>query len=105
MLGAFIFSAEPDPGAICLSMRWGPNRRPMGLILVPASVEHRIVQTNLPQVDEEFRLSLALAYAITLGVETGASIYLTGDASVWNRDWGPLVAAGQMERVFVANRQ
>ena len=104
MLGAFIFSATPDPGAICLSLRWGASRRPMALIVVPPNVEEQIVRRRLPPVDEELRLSLALAYAITLSLETGSSLRLTGDISVWNRDWGPLVAVGQMERAFVASR-
>jgi hypothetical protein len=46
---------------------------------------------DLPPTGEEMKLHVAISYAVMLGMLFDWSMYLTGDRSIRDPSWGPLV--------------
>jgi hypothetical protein len=91
VIGAFVFSDSPVSDSIALELRKGARGRPLGFIVVPAEIERQLPSKGLPPTDEEMKLPVAISYAVMLGMLFGRSMYLTGDRSIWDPSWGPLV--------------
>ena len=94
MLGAFVFCDTDDEGSVRVALRRTPAGERVGQVLLPGSVAFELAQKAYPSVAQPLPLPSAFSYAVYLAMTTGLPLRVTGDASVWDDRWGPLIASG-----------
>ena len=91
MIGHFFFATEIVEGCICVEMRWNDGKRE-GVLHIPPLAADQLRLSGLQQFEtgSAYRFTMALGIGVGLGILTSTPLYLTGDMSVWDNQWGRL---------------
>jgi hypothetical protein len=101
VIGTFHYSGEADAGAVSVRMAWRDSER-MGRLVLAPELHASLSASAYPALDSEgLALESALSYAVFIAMSAEIPLVLTGDRSVWNKQWGNLLplAAADEERV------
>lgn len=92
MIGHFTY-AETDPDwAVAVSMSWRDDGQPVGRLHIPDQVLALTQGTDYESIrsGEVFVLPIALGLGVMLAALTHSALCLSGDETVWPREWGRL---------------
>lgn len=89
MIGDFRFEAAPLSQHVSVSLFWEGDAR-MAKIVAPAVIGLHAARNDLPPIGPAMPVASALAYAVFLAAGTGTPLTISGDHTVWPKEWGNL---------------
>jgi hypothetical protein len=91
VIGNFFFATEVVEGCICVEMRWKDSERE-GVLHIPPRAAEQLRLSGLQQFEtgSAYRFTMAMGIGVGLGLLTTTPLYLIGDVSVWEKQWGRL---------------
>ncbi len=90
MIADFDYSQGEHSEAVMVRLYWSSAGERCGRILVPAPLSEMLEAGGYPPHSDAMALEAALSYGVFIALKAGQPIQLTGDASVWKREWGTL---------------
>ena len=90
MIADFDYSHGEHPGAVMVRLHWGSGGERCGQILVPPALDRLLEADGYPAHADSMAIEAALSYGVFIALKAGQPIQLTGDATVWKREWGTL---------------
>jgi len=90
MIGDFRYSPTPRGDEIILELYWDKDER-MGRLRLPDEVANAITIEDLPG-KQELPVISALSFAVFIAGQSRRRLCLSGDTSVWEEEWGRLIA-------------
>ena|SRR5215217_5718212 len=100
MIGQFSYAYEIDDSHVGLLMAWDAGAA-KARVVSPRWVVDILQDKNVGvrDQDEFMALPMALSYSILIATMAGAYLTVSGDTTVWPREWGDLVAAKTGPRI------
>jgi hypothetical protein len=91
VIGHFFYASEIEETCVFVDMRWS-NNKPEGVLHIPIEVTRQLQDAGYDQFDtgHAYHFPMAVCIAVSLSMLTFAPMYLTGDISVWSKNWGQL---------------
>jgi hypothetical protein len=101
MLGAFLWSDQIVEGCVMLVLHRDEDGAGCASIRLPRSVGVKLQAAMLPPTEESMGIDIALGYGLIIAALGGLPFSITGDATTWRKDWGPLVPWDQFDQVKI----
>ena len=90
MIADFDYSQGEHSEAVMVRLCWGADGERKGRILVPTSLGEMLEAGGYPPHSDTMAIEAALSYGVFIALKAGQPIQLTGDTSVWKKEWGNL---------------
>lgn len=90
MIGSFRFDEDPGPAAVVVRLMWDRHGRRTALVELPVVLQEAVTQGEWPDCSGQTSLEAALSYSLFICLRAGASLFLSGDRTVWDTRWGTI---------------